>query len=78
MENSLWKGLWTYRKTDYAMMMMMMMMMMMEGQLLAYGGDGKYFEVKRRSSCSEEKFRDCWCFSCTFEIYAEMVPEHHI
>jgi hypothetical protein len=81
-ENSLWKRLWTYRKIDYVVMMMMMMMkmmmMMMEGQLLAYGGDEKYYEVKKRSSCSEEKFRNRWCFSCTFEIYAEMVPEHHI
>ena len=29
LEISLWKKLWTCRKTDYVMMMMMMMMMMM-------------------------------------------------
>ena len=28
MENSLWKRLWTCRKTDFKIMMMMMMMMM--------------------------------------------------
>jgi len=27
-KNSLWKRLWTCRKTEYVMMMMMMMMMM--------------------------------------------------
>jgi hypothetical protein len=46
-ENSLWKRLWTDRKTDYVVMMKMMMMVVVvvvvQGQLLAYGGDEKYF-----------------------------------
>jgi hypothetical protein len=43
-ENSLWKRLWTYRKTDYVVMMMMVVVVVVvEGQLLAYGGDENYF-----------------------------------
>jgi hypothetical protein len=29
MENSLWKNLWTYRKTEYMMVVVMVVMMMM-------------------------------------------------